>query len=179
MWRSFFLAVGIFTILVGLETMVVDHVIMTNVRRIPKMVTGKAKGMVNAPAPVVAQNQPVTARSQPRFQMPTFNRPLNSGPSARRPTTYRGTQSATFNRVLDSSGSSQTNRSPGNGFPRLQNRGNNLAAQPVATTPTAPQPSRLKRSRIVETKDWMPWSLLATGTIIILYTHSLGRSHEQ
>ena len=32
--------------------------------------------------------------------------------------------------------------------------------------------------RVYQTRDWMPWSLLAAGTIIVLYTFSTGRHHS-
>ena len=31
---------------------------------------------------------------------------------------------------------------------------------------------------VYQTQDWMPWSLLAGGTIIVLYTYSTGRREE-
>ena len=31
---------------------------------------------------------------------------------------------------------------------------------------------------VYQTRDWMPWSLLAGGTIIVLYTYSMGRRSE-
>jgi len=31
--------------------------------------------------------------------------------------------------------------------------------------------------KVYQTRDWMPWSLLAAGTIIVLYTYSTGRRH--
>ena len=177
MWRSFFLAAGIFTILVGLETMVVDQVTMANVRKIPKMVTGKVRGVVNTATPDVAQNQTVAGSQRP-FQMPTFNRPLNPGRSAQGPTSYRGTQSATFNRVLNSSRRKPTRQSPGYGLASYQQRGNNKTAAQVAAVPGVAKSTRVRRSRVVQTKDWMPWSLLAAGTIIILYTQSMVSQNE-
>lgn len=30
------------------------------------------------------------------------------------------------------------------------------------------------RKRVFQTKEWMPWSLLAAGSIIVLYTYSIG-----
>ena len=40
---------------------------------------------------------------------------------------------------------------------------------------TAQRPA--KRQRIFKTREWMPWSLLAAGTIVVLYAYSL-RSGE-
>jgi hypothetical protein len=34
-------------------------------------------------------------------------------------------------------------------------------------------PGSARRLKILRTKEWMPWSLIAAGTIIVLYTKSL------
>lgn len=36
-------------------------------------------------------------------------------------------------------------------------------------------PRRVQR-RVYHTKDWMPWSLLAAGTIVVLYSYSINPS---
>ncbi len=36
-------------------------------------------------------------------------------------------------------------------------------------------PRRIQR-RVYHTKDWMPWSLLAAGTIVVLYSYSISPS---
>lgn len=43
----------------------------------------------------------------------------------------------------------------------------------------APMVANSKIGRIVHTEDWMPWSLIAAGTIVTLYTHSLRSSYQQ
>lgn len=42
---------------------------------------------------------------------------------------------------------------------------------PAAHNQIAQQPG--KRQRIFKTREWMPWSLLAAGTIVVLYSYSL------
>ena len=37
---------------------------------------------------------------------------------------------------------------------------------------SAPRTGPVPR-RVVQTKDWMPWSLLAAGTIVVLYSYSI------
>lgn len=44
MWRSFFLAIGIFAIVLGVESLVVDQVIFDSNRPIPALVAGKTGG---------------------------------------------------------------------------------------------------------------------------------------
>jgi hypothetical protein len=86
MWKSFFLAVGIFLLFLGVETLVVEKFVMSDGKAIPRLVNG------NGPAP-------------------------QGGPFM--PAGY----------------------------------------------------ARMKRE--MTTKDWMPWSLLASGVITVMYTLSL------
>ena len=39
------------------------------------------------------------------------------------------------------------------------------------------RPRRIHR-RVYYTKDWMPWSLLAAGTIVVLYSYSINPSQR-
>lgn len=86
MWKSFFLAVGIFLLILGFETLLVDKFIMASGKAIPRLVNGN-------------------------------NGQTTSGPFM--PASY----------------------------------------------------GRMKRE--MSTKDWMPWSLLASGVITVMYTLSL------
>ena len=111
MWRSLFLALAIFSLILGAETLIVDKFIMTGGRS-RNIARGSADGL------------------NPQFS-PQTN--LNGG--------YY--QQASY--------------------------------QPYTATIAKPQNIA---SRIVQTRDWMPWSLLATGAIIVLYTCSLPKSHH-
>lgn len=86
MWKSFFLALGIFLLLMGVESLVVDKFVMANGKAIPRLVNG------------------TTAPAQQGPFMPA-------------------------------------------GYTRMK--------------------------REMTTKDWMPWSLLASGVITVMYTLSL------
>ena len=108
MWRSFFLALGIFLMILGGQSLIVDHVVLANSRRVPTIVTGQ-----NA-------NGSVGYRNSPSF----------------------------------SNGSYRNYQSP------FQN---------VGYANSSPQ----MNARVIRTKEWMPWSLLATGAIIVMYTLSL------
>lgn len=99
MWRSLFLALGIFSLILGAETLVVDKYIMADSRRLPRLINGSANRS-RTPA-------------NPYYQQAGYQRFPNNQQNLQRP------------------------------------------------------------ARIVQTKDWMPWSLLATGAIIVLYTYSL------
>lgn len=93
MWRSLFLALGIFSLILGGETLVVDKYLMADGRKLPRIIKG----------------------SPDQFNSPFQQAGYQNFPG-------------------------QVSQSP---------------------------------NRVVQTKDWMPWSLLATGTIIVLYTYSL------
>jgi hypothetical protein len=104
MWRSLFLALGIFLIIIGGETLVVDKYLMSDGRKLPKLV----------------QQNP--------------------------------------------------NQAPNSAFQQV--------GYPGYSSTNAVQAPTIKPNRVVQTKDWMPWSLLATGTIIVLYTYSLPRRYQ-
>lgn len=94
MWKSFFWAVGIFLLILGGETLIVDKFVMADSRRIPRLMNGTTSPMM--------------------------------------PASYGGQYGA------------QPNYLPG-------------------------------VNRTIETKDWMPWSLLAAGAVTVMYTSSLQR----
>lgn len=76
-------------------------------------------------------------------------------------------------------------------MPNAAQRSNANQGQPfsLAGYPTAPgsagslqrqqpapvSPMSIKRDKILYTKDWMPWSMIAAGAIVVLYTNSLAR----
>ncbi|MEZ6096786.1 MAG: hypothetical protein R3C03_21605 [Pirellulaceae bacterium] len=95
MWKSFFFAVGIFLFILGAETLVVDKFVMTDSRRLPRLVSPDQ---------------------------------YNSG---------LGRTSSPF--------SNAAYQIPGQGAQR----------------------------RVIQTKDWMPWSLLAAGAITMMYTSTI------
>ncbi len=96
MWKAFFLALGIFLIVLGAETLVVDKFVMSDSRRLPRLV----------------------APDQYNAQYGVFS-------------------SASYQSQV---------------------------ARPA--------------NRIIQSKDWMPWSLLAAGAITVMYTSSFSRSQR-
>ena len=108
MWRSFFLALGIFLIILGGQSLVVDHVILATNRKVPAIVTGQ-----NPNGSVAYRNSGVFSN---------------------------------------------------NGY-----RANQVPYQSVGYSNPVSRPG----SNVVRTKEWMPWSLLATGAIVVMYTLSL------
>ena len=150
MWRSFFMAVGIFMILLGLQSLMVDQFIMSNNRRIPKFITSKDGIFANPSSPgQLTGNRPFEGfRNQVRrpFQQ------LGNQQSAYGPSRYRS-----------------FGQSPNYG---LASYGTANTASGQASTPIQVSPTLSRPQRIIQTKDWMPWSLLAAGTLIVLYLHS-------
>lgn len=122
MWRSLFLALGIFSLILGLETLVVDKFAMGGGRPLPQIINRDAGSGLNAGLPV--QNSTGNFYQQAGYQP----------------------------------------------------YGTTSGYQPYGTTPgTPPKPIA---TRVVQTRDWMPWSLLGAGALIVLYTHSLPRHHN-
>ncbi len=115
MWRSFFMALGIFLMIMGGQALVVDQVVMASSRRIPAMLD--SRNSVN----VVGQPYSGTDRTFPSL----------------------GTQN-------------------GGGLFRSAGYSNYSNTQDY-----------LRSKRVIQTRDWMPWSLLAVGAMIVLYTYSL------
>ncbi len=115
MLRSVFFAVGIFLLILGVQSLIVDKIVMTNRSQLPQFIAGNSNlGQRGSLARI--------------------------GNSPFRTAGYRGP----FKNLYSNADQ--------NGFDGFK--------------------------RIYQTKDWMPWSLLAAGTVIVLYTYSLGGSKE-
>lgn len=97
------MALGFFAMILGLETLVVDQVVVTHNRRLARMVSGQSADRPGSPGWL----------------------------------------------------------NPSNGSP-FQNVGFQQGAAGSAGS-----------GRIFQTRDWMPWSLLAAGAILTMYTYSL------
>lgn len=171
MWRSLFLALGVFSIILGLETMFVEQVAMTTVRRYPKFLSSKSGDIAiqNGANPVF--DRPFSGNNP----APIFKTPSNTYGSQ-----YPGTQSGAFNRLFGGSNSQPQNR-PGFGLAGFSNKSvasdyeGGIASAIKSPTITADVPARTTTKRVIYTKDWMPWSLMAAGTVIVLYTYTLPR----
>ena len=147
MWRCLFMAVGIFAIILGLETMFLDQVLMTNKRRLSKIIAAKTRSLSERND---AQNP---------YQLPS----------------YRGDDSYANENALSRfwDRTRDTFRQPGYG-----NAAYDSAGKIEVPTYRAPVPAKSTGLRVVKMKDWMPWSLLAAGSIIVLYSHSRGSTAE-
>ena len=119
MFRSIFFAVGIFLLLLGGQSLLVDKLIVSNRATVPKFLNGNQQGQVAAPF----------------GQLPNANVPF--GQSG-----FRGGQQPYYSQAS-----------------ALRNA-----------------PAQVRRQRVYQTREWMPWSLLAAGAVVIMYSASMGRN---
>jgi len=169
MWRSFFMAVGIFLILLGLQSLVVDQFLMTSNRRIPKFVTAKDGIFADQSAAPLAKTNgnrsilPSYTNQYPgTFQRPSFQQ------SAFGPSRFNQGSSGNIN---------QRSNFDLAGFGRSKATSQNEASP--NSPPILVSPAALNRpQRVIATQDWMPWSLLAAGTLIVLYTRASSPGNE-
>lgn len=120
MLRSIFFAVGIFLLLLGAQSLIVDKLVVSNRASVPKFLNGNQQGQV----PAAFGQRP----SAPFSQAGQFG--------------YRNGQQPYYSQAS-----------------ALRNA-----------------PAQVKRQKVYQTREWMPWSLLAAGTIVIMYSASMGRN---
>lgn len=150
MWRSFFFAVGAMLIILGLECLVADRFEISNRTRIPKLVAqmfeeGKTQEGIGSR---------LGSTGDSRYGKSLFQSPFSNNQSLTSQDYYGGVSSSNL-------------RQPANrpfslaGFGgKGSENSSNLRLNPG------------KPTRVIYTKDWMPWSLLAAGTLVVLYTKS-------
>jgi len=202
MWRSFFYAVGIGLFALGLQTLVVEHVTVpkdTKLQKLIRKILEEDKPAVARVQPVQPQvNAPSMNRVAPNWARqaqapnPAANQSNQSyrvntgsrfGPSRFSGPAYgtgyggRRVNSASAGRSPQNSGP-QFNAPQFGGSPQTPNRTNAQLAgfsnsgNPGNTRPTGPAMKRPVKLQKVLIREWMPWSLLASGAIIFLYTHT-------
>lgn len=163
MWRAFFYATGFVLLLLGIESLVFERVQLASGGGMSDFATrmferaslvsgsGSSQGVTKASSEAAANSAGRSARSA-------------FGPS-RFADGFGGnnTFSATPFRSNSSGGVSGQ-------VPRVD-----LAsyASPVPSRATASR--RRASGKYVYARDWMPWSLLAVGSIVLLYTRSMTR----
>lgn len=183
MWRSFFLAVGIGLMLLGVEALVFERVVVNDSAKLPAFLNGifekdvsDSFGLANnvrGPANSALPNPALRTSNASNFQRVPYTSESNFGPSR-----FSGPQSGNYGggRVdLSRSGINSNNIQTGNAFPVSFGNGGNPAGAGLAVG----GPGQVLRPKTIVTKDWMPWSLLAAGAIIFLYTSSHGRSRSE
>ncbi len=188
MWRSFFLAVGIGLMLLGVEALIFERVVVSESAKLPKFLNGLfEKDHLDS----FAHAQYLPGQANPTFPNQTFSNPPQQGSdesyfqrvpfaSASRfgPSRFSGPQSGNYGggRVdLSRSGLNSNNSQTANAFPVSFPNGSNRGGVGGVIA----SQSQIRGPKTIVTKDWMPWSLLAAGAIIFLYTSSHGRSRNE
>ena len=162
MWRALFYAGGIVLIAVGIECIVVGRFTISQEARLP--------GFVDR---ILHENGTGTAN--------WGNVPTAGGVAAPQPIQgYGGVPSLSSRFGPSRFGSSQFGNDQffGGANPVVQPTGSapfSLAGFGSSPSTGLAQQNWAKPLKVVQTQDWMPWSLIAAGTVIVLYTNSLGR----
>ena len=183
MWRSFFFAFGIALMVLGAEALVFERFVIAPTARLPKFLNGVyEKGPSDSLAQLNgSQLSPFSANAQvpngngQDFQLSRYSQ--SSQTSQFGPSRFSGPQNGNYG-----GGRVDLSRSGLN-----QNRGQSAgpAAYPVSFGNNAAIANNGQPDfgnsvpRTIVTKDWMPWSLLAAGAIIFLYTSSHRRHHGE
>ncbi len=165
MWRAFFIAVGIILVILGTECLVVNRFMVASEARVPDFLAemmGDESGGSNSPAGAIAP-----ANVSPNVAPPQY---VNQGYGGVPSQASRYGPSRMASKYSNNSwyGSKSVATNPNAQF-SLAGYGTSNANP--ARAPSTPGSAR--RLKILRTKEWMPWSLIAAGTIIVLYTKSL------
>ena len=170
MWRAFFFAVGTMLIILGFECLVTERFVVQGAR-IPGFVAKILDGASKQGAGPMGSNQVLaqnaTGTGVSRFGPSRFND--NFSGSYQPAGNYYGgvpTSSQAFNAnsqfSLAGFGKQQSATAP--------------ATQPWYGVGRQPySPSTTLQRRVIQPKDWMPWSLLAAGSLVVLYTNTTAR----
>ena len=153
MWRAFFFAIGVSLILLGAQCLVVDRYYLTENSKITQFFaraldyTSDNGSATNSQVAQQNRSAPSVASRSPfgpsRFQQSPFDSNGQSSPF------YGGRPS------------NENGRFQFSGFTRPLNTGPSSSASQTS----------IRSTRVVKTRDWMPWSLLAAGAIVVLYTN--------
>ena len=186
MWRSLFYSFGIGLFVLGLQALITDHVVVPKNTKIQKLIkkvlsddkaasAGGVAIQAQGPAPgtFANPNLQVQAPNQSAFNYNTGSR---FGPSRFGPSQFSGPAYGT-----GYGGSRITTQQNGSAaFGGFRPQGTNAQIAGFQTSPSgeiAPQsPVAMQK---IYVREWMPWSLLASGAITFLYTHTLHRRRFQ
>ena len=166
MWRAFFYAVGYMTIFVGLQSLAFERVQLApgkDAKQFIKRILGE-DGAESVATSSEAVGSPVASRTAPLATGSSF------GPSRFSNGGFGGSAfSAAPYRDLDRDVNLGVESRGAEGIPRIDLAGyqSNVRQPAVRARSTRP-------GRVIMSQDWMPWSLLAIGAVIVLYTRSFG-----
>ena len=172
MWRSLFYSFGIGLFILGLQALVLDYVTVPKNTRLQRVIQKVFSDTAGGPQAGVNGGNPQTVAGnfgspngrfgQQSSQANNFNTGSRFGPSR-----FAGPAYGT------GYGGGRVQGQPNNGFQGFQPQtvnaqlaGFRTDGSSAGTTQNAPALQKLV------IREWMPWSLLASGVIIFLYTHT-------
>jgi hypothetical protein len=163
MRRAFFFAVGIMMVITGLECLVTQQFVIHGAR-VPNFVAAMLfEDSTNGSSNPSDENFPIaqSGYQAPRsttgnsgFGFSSFNDPYQTDSNRRR---QNGNQRSDFS--LAGFGQRRTEIAP-MAVPKVKQKSQTTLIRPDETGVFRPQ-------------DWLPWSLLAAGALIVFYTNSL------
>lgn len=176
MWRSFFFAVGITLIFIGLQSLTVEEFRIDKNSRI-FAIANRANRALDGPDRRLGFQPGIYSPQNPQGAQAFANQQRFSLPSAE---SYYGGPSRFTNSSYSNSSYSTNPSAYGGGQSQFAQQ--SRSAIPVSSTNfgfgnnvNGVRPKLLQSYRV---KEWMPWCFLAAGTIITLYTKSTGHRYS-
>lgn len=156
MWRAFFIAIGIFLVILGGQCLIVDKFFISQNGKLGEIAV-KAVNIIDPQK----NDSPQAAQPQSGFNQVGqngggFTRPA---PSPFGPSRFQSPYAPVSNNA-------------GYGGTPFRNTGfrQNVPASQPQNKGKAPRP--------FQTQDWMPWSLIAAGMLVVIYTRATSHSHS-
>ena len=177
MWRAFFYSVGYMTIFVGLQSLAFERVQLAPGKDVLQIVKRSLREDLAGQGAQSAGREGLS----PLSSDPLLARSSNPSGSAFGPSRYSngGFGGSAFSaapyRDLTQNGGLGTGSGQSSGVPRVDLAGYQSQVRSTGLRQGTAAQGKIKTGRVIQTKDWMPWSLLATGAVIVLYTRSFRR----
>jgi len=175
MWRALFFAFGSMTIFLGLQSLAFEQIQLAPgkgalqiVKRLLRDDGGSARSIAAAPGEVdsPAAGQVFRSASGSSFGPSRFTNG-GFGGTTFSAAPYRDLTQNQNNGLAVRSGQSTS-------IPRVDLAGYQTRAEQASSQQSQFGSVAATPGRVIQSKDWMPWSLLAIGAVIVLYTRSFG-----
>jgi hypothetical protein len=165
MWRAFFIAVGFILVIVGLECLVVNRFMVASEARVPEFLAKMMGDDAGVPGTQLAANQP--RNISPNVAPPQY---FNQGYGGVPNSASRFGPSRLASKYSNDGGLGSQSRT---NYPNSQFSLAGYGSRNNGPVQSSAISGNSRTVKILRTKEWMPWSLIAAGTIIVLYTKSL------
>lgn len=175
MWRALFFAVGCMTIFLGLQSLAFEQVQLAPgkdalqiVKRLLREDGARSGAVAVTPARVNSSvdGQVFRTASDSSFGPSRFSNG-GFGGTTFSAAPYRDLTQNQNNGLAVRSGQSAS-------IPRVDLAGYQTRAEQTRSQQSLGGTVTATAGRVIRSKDWMPWSLLAIGAVIVLYTRSFG-----